>query len=150
MSLPGGWDLVIIALVILVLFGATRLPNAARSLGRSMRIFKSEMDEMKTDKAPEKAAAEQHALTNEQQIIDQQPVQNFGQQPAPQAQPVQQPAQQYAQPVQPTQPVQQQPVQPAQPQANAVPEQNPNDGVTGGPIHPETNGQAPQQPGQQS
>ena len=161
MSLPGGWDLVIIALVILVLFGATRLPNAARSLGRSMRIFKSEMDEMKTDKAPEKAAAEQHALTNEQQIIDQQPVQNFGQQPAPQAQPVQQPAQQYAQPTQPvqqqytqpaqpTQPVQQQPVQPAQPQANAVPVQNPNDGVTGGPIHPETNGQAPQQPGQQN
>ena len=46
----GATELIIIALVIYLLFGATRLPNAARSLGRSMRIFKSEMDEMKTDK----------------------------------------------------------------------------------------------------
>ena len=33
----------------MLLFGATRLPNAARQLGRSMRIFKSEIKEMKTD-----------------------------------------------------------------------------------------------------
>jgi len=31
------------------LFGAKRLPDSARSLGRSMRIFKSEMKEMKND-----------------------------------------------------------------------------------------------------
>jgi sec-independent protein translocase protein TatA len=31
------------------LFGAKRLPDSARSLGRSMRIFKSEMKEMKAD-----------------------------------------------------------------------------------------------------
>jgi sec-independent protein translocase protein TatA len=31
---------------VLVLFGAKRLPDSARSLGRSMRIFKSEMKEM--------------------------------------------------------------------------------------------------------
>jgi TatA/E family protein of Tat protein translocase len=34
---------------VLVLFGAKRLPDSARSLGRSMRIFKSEMKEMKSD-----------------------------------------------------------------------------------------------------
>jgi sec-independent protein translocase protein TatA len=38
-----GWpELLIIGLVIIVLFGTAKLPNAARSLGRSMRIFKSE------------------------------------------------------------------------------------------------------------
>ena len=42
-------ELLIIALVIFLLFGATRLPNAARSLGRSMRIFKSEVKEMRND-----------------------------------------------------------------------------------------------------
>lgn len=42
-------QLLIIVLIIVLLFGATRLPNAARQLGRSMRIFKSEMKEMKTD-----------------------------------------------------------------------------------------------------
>lgn len=36
------FTLLIVALVILVLFGAKRLPDAARSLGRSMRIFKAE------------------------------------------------------------------------------------------------------------
>ena len=38
----GPWEIAIIAVVILVLFGSAKLPNAARSLGRSMRIFKSE------------------------------------------------------------------------------------------------------------
>lgn len=52
----GATELIIIALVIFLLFGATRLPNAARSLGRSMRIFKSEMDEMKTDKEAKNSA----------------------------------------------------------------------------------------------
>ena len=42
MSLPGGWELVLVVLVIMVLFGAKRLPDASRSLGRSLRIFKAE------------------------------------------------------------------------------------------------------------
>jgi sec-independent protein translocase protein TatA len=44
-----GWHLVILLVLLVVLFGARRLPDAARSIGRSMRIFKSEMGEMKTD-----------------------------------------------------------------------------------------------------
>ena len=38
-----GWELIVILAVILLLFGAKRLPDAARGLGRSMRIFKSEI-----------------------------------------------------------------------------------------------------------
>jgi TatA/E family protein of Tat protein translocase len=47
--MPRGQELIIILLVIAVLFGAKRLPDSARSLGRSLRIFKSEMKEMKDD-----------------------------------------------------------------------------------------------------
>ena len=45
----GAKEVVILLIVVLVLFGAKRLPDSARSLGRSMRIFKSEMKEMKAD-----------------------------------------------------------------------------------------------------
>jgi sec-independent protein translocase protein TatA len=43
------WKILIIAIVILVLFGSTKLPVAARSLGRSMRILKSEVSSMHDD-----------------------------------------------------------------------------------------------------
>jgi TatA/E family protein of Tat protein translocase len=42
-------SLLILALVAIVLFGAKRLPDSARSLGRSLRIFKSEMKELNKD-----------------------------------------------------------------------------------------------------
>ncbi|WP_426623985.1 Sec-independent protein translocase subunit TatA [Leifsonia sp. McL0607] len=45
-----GWHLLIILAVILLLFGAPKLPGLARSIGQSMRIFKGEVDEMKKDK----------------------------------------------------------------------------------------------------
>ena len=38
-----------ILLFVAVFFGAKRMPDAARNLGRSLRIFKSEMKEMKSD-----------------------------------------------------------------------------------------------------
>ena len=41
--------ILILLIVVLVLFGAKRLPDFARSLGKSMRIFKGEMKEMKDD-----------------------------------------------------------------------------------------------------
>lgn len=41
---------VILILLVILLFGAKRLPDAARSLGRSIRIFKSEMDNPATKK----------------------------------------------------------------------------------------------------
>jgi sec-independent protein translocase protein TatA len=41
--------ILILILVVMILFGWKKLPDAARSLGRSMRIFKSEVEEMKKD-----------------------------------------------------------------------------------------------------
>lgn len=57
------WHLLILAAVVLVLFGAKKLPDSARSLGRAMRIFKAETqglrDGGKTDDGQAQAAAPQ-------------------------------------------------------------------------------------------
>ena len=42
MTIPGGWELLLVVAVIMVLFGYKKLPDATRSLGQSMRIFKAE------------------------------------------------------------------------------------------------------------
>ena len=43
------WKVLIIAAVVLVLFGAKRMPDAARSLGKSMRILKTEVQGLHDD-----------------------------------------------------------------------------------------------------
>jgi sec-independent protein translocase protein TatA len=57
------WHIIVLVVVLILLFGAKRLPDAARSLGRSLRIIKAEtkglVDDDKDDLA-EKADA-QHA-----------------------------------------------------------------------------------------
>jgi TatA/E family protein of Tat protein translocase len=39
----------LLILVVVLLFGAKRLPDSARALGRSLRIFKSEVKELNKD-----------------------------------------------------------------------------------------------------
>ena len=51
------WKLLIIAAVVLVLFGSRKLPDAARSLGRSMRILKREIHDLHEEDAPQPSAA---------------------------------------------------------------------------------------------
>ncbi|WP_415948740.1 Sec-independent protein translocase subunit TatA [Streptomyces sp. KLOTTS4A1] len=51
MGQVGIWQIAIIAGLILLLFGAKRLPDMARSLGKSARILKSEAAAMKGDSA---------------------------------------------------------------------------------------------------
>nr|WP_042192010.1 Sec-independent protein translocase subunit TatA [Kibdelosporangium sp. MJ126-NF4]CEL20427.1 Twin-arginine translocation protein TatA [Kibdelosporangium sp. MJ126-NF4]CTQ97652.1 Twin-arginine translocation protein TatA [Kibdelosporangium sp. MJ126-NF4] len=52
----GPTELIIIAVVIILLFGAKKMPDMARSLGRSMRIIKAETKGMKQDEQPEGTA----------------------------------------------------------------------------------------------
>ena len=47
------WHWLIVIAVFVLFFGAEKLPDAARSLGKSMRIFKSEIKEMQSDGKPE-------------------------------------------------------------------------------------------------
>ena len=49
------WHWVVLAIVVIALFGYKKLPDAARSLGRSLRIFKTEIKGMGAD---DKARAE--------------------------------------------------------------------------------------------
>lgn len=49
--------LLLLILIIVLVFGANRLPGAARSLGRSMRIFKSEVKEMRDEDRPGQSSA---------------------------------------------------------------------------------------------
>jgi len=44
-----GWEILVILALILLLFGAKRMPDAARGLGRSLRIFKSEVKASQED-----------------------------------------------------------------------------------------------------
>ena len=45
--------IIVVILLIVLLFGAPKLPGMARSLGQSMRIFKSEVEGMKSDSKKE-------------------------------------------------------------------------------------------------
>lgn len=44
-----GWHFLILLIVILLLFGAPKLPGLAKSLGESMRIFRKEVKVMKEE-----------------------------------------------------------------------------------------------------
>jgi sec-independent protein translocase protein TatA len=48
------WHLIILVLVVVLLFGAKRLPDAARSIGKSMKIFKAETKDLVGDKDKDK------------------------------------------------------------------------------------------------
>lgn len=54
--MPGltGWHLLIILAVVLLLFGAAKLPALAKSMGQSARVFKGEMNAMKDEDAARK------------------------------------------------------------------------------------------------
>jgi sec-independent protein translocase protein TatA len=54
------WKIAIIAILIIVLFGSRKLPDAARSLGKSMRILKTEVQSLHDDE-PETTAPVQAA-----------------------------------------------------------------------------------------
>jgi sec-independent protein translocase protein TatA len=62
------WKILIVAVVLIVLFGSKKLPDAARSMGRSMRILKSEVQGLHDDDKAAEPAAVLPKTANEQQI----------------------------------------------------------------------------------
>ncbi|MFE9959598.1 Sec-independent protein translocase subunit TatA [Micromonospora sp. NPDC005299] len=89
------WHIAVLVVVLILLFGAKRLPDAARSLGRSLRIIKAETKSLHDDDRDlaEKADAQTayQPLPPQQQVA--QPQQQFAPQPqqpvAPPVDPVQ-------------------------------------------------------------
>jgi sec-independent protein translocase protein TatA len=88
----GGWDApwhwVVLAIIVIALFYSRKLPDAARSLGRSLRIFKTELKGMaEDDKARVKAAEE---IDSEPKAL---PAADVVRRETPDRQPAEQPAQ---------------------------------------------------------
>ncbi len=68
------WHIIVLAVLLVVLFGAKRLPDAARSLGRSMRILKAETRGLHDDDVAAKAEAQTgHQVTPERVVLDSEP-----------------------------------------------------------------------------
>ena len=70
------WHWAILAVVVILLFGAKKLPDAARSLGKSMRIFKSELREMQTESKSEAPSLQAPSATPAGTAPNPQPVQS--------------------------------------------------------------------------
>ncbi len=64
----GAPELIIIAVVLIALFGWKKLPDMARSLGRSARVFKSEVDELKKDGKPAQSDASRSTVPGD--VVD--------------------------------------------------------------------------------
>lgn len=64
--------LIVLLLIIVLVFGSKRLPDAARSIGRSMRIFKTEVKEMK-DEDQARDASRPGSAPLEGRIVDDRP-----------------------------------------------------------------------------
>jgi sec-independent protein translocase protein TatA len=56
------WHWIVLAIVVIALFGYKKLPDAARSVGRSLRVFKTEMKGMGEDDKAREAASEPKQL----------------------------------------------------------------------------------------
>ncbi len=100
------WHIIVLVVVLILLFGAKRLPDAARSLGRSLRIIKAETKGLVDDDDVAEKADAQHTRQplhpSEIHPGQQQPYPPQGYQPqpgyAPPAAPQQPPAQPYVDP----------------------------------------------------
>lgn len=57
------WHWVVLAIIVIALFGYKKLPDASRSLGRSLRIFKTEIKGMSEDDKARDAAQESTPVT---------------------------------------------------------------------------------------
>ena len=66
-AMPGGWEMVVIALVILLLFGAKKLPELARGLGQGIKEFKGAVDGAKDELKEAQDAMESEGNTEDKE-----------------------------------------------------------------------------------
>lgn len=74
---PSFVQIAIVVLIIVIIFGAPKLPQLARSLGQSMKIFKSEVKDLRDD-GESKKTTEPGALNRESTTEDSTPTADRG------------------------------------------------------------------------
>lgn len=48
-AFPGGWELIVIILFVIIFFGAKKIPEIARGMGKGIREFKDATKEIKNE-----------------------------------------------------------------------------------------------------
>ncbi|MDT0305973.1 Sec-independent protein translocase subunit TatA [Streptomyces sp. DSM 44917] len=81
------WHLLLVALVVIVVFGSKRLPDTARALGKSMRILKSETAAMKQESGQNAAPQDAGAAAPAQRTIQSAPGDTAGARPVEEPEP---------------------------------------------------------------
>ena len=78
LGMPQGMEWLVILLIVVLVFGAAKLPDLARSSGQALRIFKTETkglrdeDEDSKDKTPEQRELEAREATSSDDIVREQ------------------------------------------------------------------------------
>ena len=72
LGMPEGWEWLVILAIVVLVFGAAKLPDLARGTGQALRIFKSEARGAKEDEAQAKAlqSPETQAAEAAQKLAD--------------------------------------------------------------------------------
>ena len=52
------WHMIVLLVLVLVVFGSSRLPDIAKSVGQSMKVFKKEIKELRDEDDDKKPAAQ--------------------------------------------------------------------------------------------
>jgi sec-independent protein translocase protein TatA len=67
MGMPGGQELLIILAIVVLLFGAKKIPELAKGLGKGIKNFKAEMKDTETEvassEAPKKVEGSEESAT---------------------------------------------------------------------------------------
>ncbi|GAA1108023.1 hypothetical protein GCM10009630_01120 [Kribbella jejuensis] len=121
LALPEGGEWIVILVIVVLLFGAKKLPELTRNAAKAMKEFEKAR-QGSDDETPAQVTQSQPQATQPPPPQAQQPIQPQAAQPQPQAT---QPQAQAPQPPQPQAQVQTQPVGPPAPQAPAAPHATP-------------------------
>ena len=65
-----GWEFVILLLVLILLFGAKRLPDTAKALGQSLKIFKKSVRDEDGDKATQESSPPREITSASDEVVE--------------------------------------------------------------------------------
>ncbi len=70
LAMPGGMEWIVILVIVVIIFGAAKLPDLARSSGQALRIFKSETRALRDEETVDELPSGEDELPTEQTPVD--------------------------------------------------------------------------------